>query len=370
MHAKRGTECHKSKDGTGRSSLNKAEGKPWSSAPGPSIAVQSKWANDEPGVPRCVTLLPGLVGDSKAIRELARLVRLVAPHSARVLIEGETGSGKELVARAVHTLSNRRSKPFVALNCAAIPETLLEAELFGHTRGAFTGAVQSRLGRIEAANGGTLFLDEIGELPLDLQPYLLRALEEGVIYRLGDGQPRRVQVRLLALTNRNLLDEVAAGRFRRDLYHRISVTRICPPPLRDREGDVGILVAHFNAQLAERHGVPARHFGPEVMQMLAAYHWPGNVRELRNVVESLLLMSNAPEVHPGEIAASLAAVPAVPGQPGAPVPDTPATLEASERAAVVQTVRLHHGNLTAAARALGVSRSTLYRKLGRYGPQV
>ena len=311
-----------------------------------------------------------IIGRSAALAEALDRTRHLVGKQVPVLIEGETGVGKELFARAIHGEQDR-ARPFIPLNCGAVARELLASELFGHARGAFTGATsEGRPGRFELAHGGTLCLDEIGELPLDLQPYLLRALEEGVIYRLGDGQPRRVQVRLLALTNRNLLDEVAAGRFRRDLYHRISVTRIRPPPLRDRDGDVEILVAHFNAQLAKRHGVPARHFGPEVMQMLAVYHWPGNVRELRNVVESLLLMSNAPEVHPSEIAASLTAVPAVPGQPGAPVPDTPATLEASERAAVVETIRLHHGNLTAAAKALGVSRSTLYRKLERYGPQA
>ncbi len=314
--------------------------------------------------------LDAIIGRSAALAEALNRTRQLVGKQVPVLIEGETGVGKELFARAIHGEQDR-ARPFIPLNCGAVARELLASELFGHVRGAFTGATsEGRPGRFELAHGGTLCLDEIGELPLDLQPYLLRALEEGVIYRLGDGQPRRVQVRLLALTNRNLLDEVAAGRFRRDLYHRISVTRIRPPPLREREGDIEILLAHFNAQLAERHGVPARHFGPEVTQMLAAYHWPGNVRELRNVVESLLLMSNAPEVHPSEIAASLAVAPAVPGQPGAPVSDTPATLDAAERAAVVQTVRLHHGNLTAAARALGVSRSTLYRKLGRYGPQA
>ncbi len=321
-----------------------------------------------------------IIGRSAALTEALTRTRQLVGKQVPVLIEGETGVGKELFARAIHgdpigsdpiCRDRNRARPFIALNCGAVARELLASELFGHARGAFTGATsEGRPGRFELAHGGTLCLDEIGELPLDLQPYLLRAIEEGVIYRLGDGQPRRVQVRPLALTNRNLLDEVAAGRFRRDLYYRISVTRVRPPPLRDREGDIDILLAHFNVQLAGRHGVPARHFGPEVIQMLSAYHWPGNVRELRNVVESLLLMSNAPEVHPSEIAASLAAAPAVPAQPGAPVPDTPATLEAAERAAVVQTVRLHHGNLTAAARALGVSRSTLYRKLGRYGPQV
>jgi DNA-binding NtrC family response regulator len=195
---------------------------------------------------------------------------------------------------------------------------------------------------------------------------LLRALEEAVVYRLGDGQPRRVRVRLLALTNRDLRDDVAAGRFRRDLYHRISVTRIRPPPLRERDGDVALLVAHFNALLAERHEVPMRRFGPEVMRLLSAYAWPGNVRELRNVVESLLLMSNSPDVRPDELAASLPGEPSPRPAPAAAA-ERPASLEASERQAIMEAVRIHRSNLTAAARSLGVSRSTLYRKMERYG---
>jgi len=289
-----------------------------------------------------------------------------------VLIEGETGVGKELFARAIHFAHDPR-RPFVVLNCGAVAKDLLAAELFGHVRGAFTGATsEGRAGRFELANGGTLCLDEIGELPLDLQPILLRVLEEGVIYRLGDGQPRRVEVRLLALTNRTLLDEVAAGRFRRDLYHRISVTRIRPPPLRERPGDVELLVEHFNAALAERHEVPRRRFGPEVLRLLAAYHWPGNVRELRNVVESLLLMSDAPEVRLDELAAGLSSEPigATPAVPEAADPVTAASLETTERAAIVTAVRLCHGNLTAAAKSLGVSRSTLYRKVERYRLQI
>jgi len=235
-------------------------------------------------------------------------------------------------------------------------------------RGAFTGAIsEGRPGRFELANGGTLCLGEIGELPLDLQPFLLRALEEGVVYRLGDGQPRRVEVRLLAITNRVLLDEVAAGRFRRDLYRRISVTQIRPPPLRDRHGDVEMLVAHFNAALAERHEVPQRRFGREVLSLLAAYHWPGNIRELRNVVESLLLMSDAPDVRLDELAAGLTSEPV--GLPPA-VSEAPASLEVSERAAIISAIRLCSGNLTAAAKSLGVSRSTLYRKIERYRLQI
>jgi len=308
-----------------------------------------------------------ILGRSGAVLEAVGRARQLVGKQVPVLIEGETGVGKELFARAIHFAHDPR-RPFIVLNCGAVAKDLLAAELFGHVRGAFTGATnEGRAGRFELAIGGTLCLDEIGELPLDLQPFLLRVLEEGVIYRLGDGQPRRVEVRLLALTNRTLLDEVAAGRFRRDLYHRISVTRICPPPLRERHGDLELLVEHFNTALADRHEVPRRRFGPDVLRLLAAYHWPGNVRELRNVVESLLLMSDAPEVRLDELAAGLSSEP-IGAAPAAS--ETPASLEATERAAIVAAVRLCHGNLTAAARSLGVSRSTLYRKVERYRLQV
>ncbi len=308
-----------------------------------------------------------ILGRSPAVMEAVGRARQLVGKQVPVLIEGETGVGKELFARAIHFAHDPR-RPFVVLNCGAVAKDLLAAELFGHVRGAFTGATsEGRPGRFELANGGTLCLDEIGELPLDLQPFLLRVLEEGVIYRLGDGQPRQVEVRLLALTNRTLLDEVSAGRFRRDLYHRISVTRIRPPPLRERHGDLELLVKHFNASLAERHEVPERRFGREVLSLLAAYHWPGNVRELRNVVESLLLMSDAPDVRLDELAAGLSSEPI--GAPPA-MSETPASLEASERTAITAAVRQCQGNLTAAAKSLGVSRSTLYRKIERYRLQI
>jgi transcriptional regulator of acetoin/glycerol metabolism len=310
-----------------------------------------------------------IIGSSPAMAEtVARACRLVGKQ-VPVLIHGETGVGKELFARAIHGVPNAR-RPFIVFNCGAVAKDLLGAELFGHVRGAFTGATnEGRPGRFEMANGGTLCLDEIGELPLDLQPFLLRALEEGVIYRLGDGQPRRVTVRLLSLTNRNLLDEVAAGRFRRDLYHRISVTTVRPPPLRERDGDIERLIAHFNATLSLRHDVPMRRFGPEVMARMTTYHWPGNVRELRNIVESLLLMAETPEVRLEELAAGLPPEPlavTVPSIPAAAPATGGISLGEAEHAAIVEAVRACNGNLTAAARALGVSRSTLYRKMERY----
>jgi transcriptional regulator of acetoin/glycerol metabolism len=304
-----------------------------------------------------------LVGRSVALRTAVDRARQLSGRRVPVLIQGETGVGKELFARAIHG-GEERNGPLVTFNCGATTKELIGGELFGHVRGAYTGATnEGRPGRFELAHGGTLCLDEIGELPLDLQPVLLRALEEGVVCRLGDAKPRRVDVRLLAMTNRDLLEEVEAGRFRRDLYHRIGVTRVHVPPLREREADIDLLVEHFNVCLSGRHGVPCRSFGPDVMALMRGYSWPGNVRELRNVVESLLLTSEEAEVRCDELPQELLEASSVRVQ----APDAPATsLEESERLAIVRAVQNVHGNLAQAARALGISRSTLYRKVERY----
>ena len=232
-------------------------------------------------------MLPEMVGGSEPMRELARLIRLVAPRSTTVLIEGETGTGKEVVARALHRLSERAGKPFAVLNCAAIPEALLEAELFGHTRGAFTGAVQSRTGRIEAANGGTLFLDEIGEMPMALQAKMLRFLECGELQRVGDNETMRVDVRVIAATHQpleKLATSVGAERtFRLDLYHRLAVFPVEVPSLRDRMEDLGMLAEHFLEQMGQE--MPRKKLTAEAMAKLHEYSWPGNVRELMHVLE-------------------------------------------------------------------------------------
>lgn len=309
-----------------------------------------------------------ILGRSPAMQEATGLGRKLATKRVPVLVEGETGVGKELFARALHG-GEHLGGPFITYNCGAASKELIAADLFGHVRGAFTGATNDgRPGRFELANGGTLCLDEIGEMPLDLQPVLLRALEEGIVYRLGDTQPRRVDVRLIAMTNRNLRDEVAAGRFRRDLYYRIGVTRLRIPPLREREGDLPLLATHFAEQLAERHGVARRQLGAEVLEALEAYCWPGNVRELRNVIESLLLMSSEPTVRLDELPEEILA--AVPQRVRPPVPGVEpecASLEAAERCAIQKAVINFQGNLAQAARLLGISRSTLYRKVERYG---
>lgn len=244
--------------------------------------------------------LPELVGDSAAMRELKSMIRLVAPRNASVLIEGETGTGKEVVAKAVHRLSARASKPFVVLNCAAIPEALLEAELFGHTRGAFTGAVQSRTGRIEAADGGTLFLDEIGEMPLALQAKMLRFLECGELQRVGENEPVRVNVRVIAATHQPLEQRAEERTFRLDLYHRLCVFPIEVPALRERLEDLPSLVSFFLEAMGRE--APRKRIATAAMDALAQYAWPGNVRELMHVLErGAILSADRPEIGLDEI---------------------------------------------------------------------
>ena len=305
-----------------------------------------------------------MVGHSQALLTTIDRARQLRGRRVAVLIQGETGVGKELFARAIHG-DEEHNGPFVTFNCGATTKELIGSELFGHVRGAYTGATnEGRAGRFELAHGGTLCLDEIGELPLELQPVLLRALEEGVVYRLGEAKPRRVDVRLLAMTNRDLLEEVDAGRFRRDLYHRIGVTRVRVPPLRERDSDIELLIEHFNHHVAERHGISSRSFGNDVKSLLRGYAWPGNVRELRNVVESLLLTSNESEVRCHELPEEL--LTAAGGAPHAASAAPATSLEESERLAIVRAVQSVHGNLAQAARSLGISRSTLYRKVERY----
>ena len=238
---------------------------------------------------RAYELLPEMVGRSTGMEELGRLVRLVAPRSTTVLIEGETGTGKELVAKAVHRLSLRANKPFLVLNCAAIPEALLEAELFGHTRGAFTGAVKSRTGRIEAADGGTLFLDEIGEMPLALQAKMLRFLECGELQRVGDNEPSYVDVRVIAATHQPLEQRAAEQSFRLDLYHRLAVFPIEVPSLRSRMEDLALLAEHFLLMMAQ--GAGAKRMSQAATDCLMTHAWPGNVRELMHVLERALILS-------------------------------------------------------------------------------
>lgn len=245
-------------------------------------------------------MIPEMIGASAPMLELARLIRLVAPRSATVLIEGETGTGKEVVAKALHRLSSRSQKPFAVLNCAAIPEALLEAELFGHTRGAFTGAVQSRTGRIEAANGGTLFLDEIGEMPLALQAKMLRFLECGELQRVGDNEVMRVDVRVIAATHQHLEKRATEGTFRLDLYHRLAVFPVEVPALRDRKEDIPLLAEFFLAEMGKE--APRKKLSAAALDILMGSEWPGNVRELQHVLErATILAGDAQEMGPEAI---------------------------------------------------------------------
>jgi len=245
--------------------------------------------------------LTGLFGESEAIRQVLVQVEQIAPVSSTVLIEGESGSGKELVARAIHRLSPRRNKPFIAVNVGALPETLLESELFGHEKGSFTGAAERRLGRFELAHGGTLFLDEIGEIPPSTQVKLLRVLEERVVTRVGGITETPIDVRVVAATNAPLRDSVEQGRFRADLYYRLNVLRIYLPPLRERRQDIPLLVRRFIGELSKAHDRPFHGLSPEALQRLVEYPWPGNVRELRNLIESMVVLSPGREIGEDDI---------------------------------------------------------------------
>lgn len=302
-----------------------------------------------------------IIGNSPQMREVFRLIERVAPTDKPILIQGESGTGKELVARAIQQKSTRAEKPFVTINCAALPEQLVESELFGHRKGSFTGATEDHPGLFEVADGGTLFIDEIGELPGSLQPKLLRALEDGSIRRVGSTRELRVNVRLIAATNRNLTDEVAAGRFREDLYYRINVMSLTLPPLREREHDIDLLV---NYMLGKDWTIT-----DEARQALGRYSWPGNIRQLRNAIERAQILADqhyialddlpaeviAPSAGQGRIANSMA----TPG--GSP------RLEDLERSHIMQILEREKGNKARAARVLGIHRRKLYRLLDRYG---
>ena len=302
-----------------------------------------------------------IIGRSKAVRQVIDQAARVAVHGeVTVLIGGETGTGKELLAHAIHYHSPRAAAPFVAVNCAAIPANLLESELFGHERGAFTGAVAAKRGLFEAADGGTLFLDEIGHMPLELQIKLLRALEGGEIRRVGGQKSWQVNVRVLAATHVNLGEAIAAGTFREDLYYRLNVVALELPALRERDGDVERLAEAFLSQLATRYGMPVPPLTPEVRQKLATHSWPGNVRELRNAMERALVLSPPGTLSTDELGLESDAIgerPAV-----GPLP-FPADLETITRAAARAMLDVTNGNKSEAARRLGISRPRLNRLL-------
>jgi two-component system nitrogen regulation response regulator NtrX len=304
-----------------------------------------------------------LVGRSSAIRKLLDEIALAGPAPSRVLIRGEHGTGKELVARALHAASPRREMPFVAVNCSAIPEELFESELFGHERGSFTGATQARRGRFEEAHGGTLLLDEVADLSARAQTKLLRVLQEGELSRVGGSRAIRVDVRVVAATNRDLAAAVSASAFREDLYFRLAVIPITVPPLRDRIEDLPLLVDHFLGQLAKEIGRRAPAFAPEALEELRRYPFPGNVRELRNLVERLIIMNPGVRIGPEQVEAVLPEL-AEPAEKSSPLADA---VRAFERQQVEAAVRAEGGNMTRAAERLGLERSHLYKKMKQLG---
>jgi two-component system, NtrC family, response regulator AtoC len=317
---------------------------------------------------------PELVGASRGMAELRQLIELVAPTGTTVLITGETGTGKEVVARRIHALSERPGGPFVAVNCAALPENLIESELFGYERGAFTGAAGARAGYFEEAHGGTLFLDEVAELPLALQPKLLRALQEREVRRLGASRSVRVDVRVVAATNVDLSCAVREGRFRPDLYYRLCIIELHLPALRDHKEDIPLLCEHFLGRCIPRTGSPLRRVSAAAAEAMDAYPWPGNVRELENVIERALVLARLddgdailPRHLPGEMRASLPAAEPAAGAGCGCALDLPGAVRRVRRHYVAEALRLSGGNKVEAARILGISRRGLYDLLAEEG---
>src|SRR6185436_15614438 len=311
-----------------------------------------------------------IVGESKAIQQVIETIEKVAPTPARVLITGENGTGKELVARAIHALSARASGPFVEVNCAAIPTELIESELFGHMKGSFTGAVADRPGKFEQADTGTLFLDEVGDMSLAAQAKVLRVLQDGVVTRIGGAKQISVDVRVLAATNKALEAEIAEGRFREDLFYRLNVVPSHVPPLRERREDIPSLVAHFIEVLTKREGVAPKAIAPEAVQRLQEMEWPGNVRELRNTIERLLILSGATKITADDVGRLVGGAKSG-GEVGLGSLLECKTFEefkhAAERAFLLGKLREYDWNVSETARGLDMPRSNLYKKIERYG---
>jgi two-component system response regulator HydG len=317
----------------------------------------------------------GVVGSSPQMLALIERLKRIAPTDATVLIQGATGTGKELVAQAIHQNSPRKNKPFVALNCAALSENILESELFGHVRGAFTDASSDRVGKFEYANGGTLFLDEVGDMPMATQIKLLRVLESGEITRVGSNTPLKVNVRILSATNRNLEEAIESGAFRSDLYHRLKVVTIAIPTLRERAEDIPLLIEHFVKQFARRHGKTIKGMSLAARVRLGSYEWPGNVRQLRNVIESMVVVDCDETLDVDDLPLELEPVAAAADGPSAAQGlDMQAGLAALvgrpldevERLFITETLRLTGGNREQAAKLLGIGERTLYRKIKEY----
>jgi DNA-binding NtrC family response regulator len=302
------------------------------------------------------------------MRKLMAQVERVAASETRVCILGETGTGKELIARTIHDKSPRHAGPYVTLNCAAVPAELIESELFGHEKGSFTGAASRHIGKFEQATDGTLFLDEIGDMPLAMQAKLLRVLEQGEVERIGGDKPTKVNVRVVVATHRQLEEQVKQGNFRQDLFHRIFVFPIVLPPLRERPEDIPALAAHFAAQIVKQNNWKEITFSPEALQALQAHSWPGNIRELRNVVERLLLFAEGDTVTPATVQAALPSQAASGGGVAFSGTGTLAErVEQVERQMIVEEIKRHNQNITNTAKALGLERSHLYKKCQQLG---
>lgn len=302
----------------------------------------------------------GIIAKSPKMIKIFELIKTVAPTSATVLITGDSGTGKEIVARAIHRQSQRRNQPFIVTSCAALPETLLESELFGYEKGSFTGAVERRKGKFEAADKGTLFLDEIGEIDANTQVHLLRALEEKKIIRVGGNEETKVDVRIIAATNRNLMTMTEQGKFREDLYYRLNVVTIDLPGLRYRREDILPLAEHFLKKYAKENNKPSKSFSPEAVEFMLNYHWRGNVRELENVVERGVILSKDKFITLAEFPQELTSPGPVKGR----------TLEALERNQIVKVLEETGGNIARTAKILGIHRMTLYNKLKKYNISV
>ncbi len=344
------------------------------------MAAQTSWAAEAPGInyngcfeiedakspkiPLDNSELPvsgssGMIGNSAALQSVLRLLRVVAPTDSTVLIQGETGTGKELIAEAIHKCSDRSSGPFVKVSCAAMPGGLLESELFGHERGAYTGAFTRSIGRFERANRGTLFLDEIGDLPLELQPKLLRVLQERQFERLGSAAPIHTDVRVICATHQNLKEMTAERQFRADLFYRLNVFPIQLPPLRERPGDIRLLIHYFAKDYAARMHKPIEAISAEFMAALERYSWPGNIRELQNFIERSVILSTGPVLNGSR-----------PELTGTPAFSAPVTLEDAERSHILQTLLRTEGvvgGANGAAARLGLPRSTLIFRMKRLG---
>jgi two-component system NtrC family response regulator len=309
-----------------------------------------------------------IIGSSTSLMRALDIAARIAPTDATVLIAGETGTGKELVAKAIHLRSPRRERPFTTINCGAIPRELLESELFGHVKGSFTGAVTHKKGKVEMADGGTVLLDEIGEMPLELQVRILRLIQEREIEKIGATSPTKVDVRIIAATHRNLAEMVKEGTFREDLYYRLLVVPINLPPLRERNGDIQILLQHFFDKVKVKHGRPRLTLSADILPFFVNYQWPGNVRQLENAVERMILLSRDPEVTKRELPDFLQTSTAPNGDQAAAValPDKPISLQALEKELILQALKKSSGNQTRAARYLNMSRRAFAYRLDKY----